>query len=210
MPRKLKTYITNLGFFELALAAPSMKAALEVWGMGHDAFRQGFAKETHDAKTVASAMAKPGIVLRRPVGTKGEFKENAELPKELWKSKPLKADPLKPKVVSKSRSKAKRGEENKADQAAILSFEKAKAQRDREREKAKAQQDVQYKKERVKIERALAKAQDAMDQALGRHEAKIAAIAREREKLDRREATEEVRWKAERVKLKDARERASK
>jgi len=24
MPRKLKTYITNLGFFELALAAPSM------------------------------------------------------------------------------------------------------------------------------------------------------------------------------------------
>jgi hypothetical protein len=49
-----------------------------------------------------------------------------------------------------------------------------------------------------------------MDQALGRHEAKIAAIAREREKLDRREATEEVRWKAERAKLKDARERASK
>jgi len=29
MARKLKTYITNLGFFELAIAAPSMKAALE-------------------------------------------------------------------------------------------------------------------------------------------------------------------------------------
>ena len=27
MARKLKTYVTNLGFFELALAAPSMKAA---------------------------------------------------------------------------------------------------------------------------------------------------------------------------------------
>jgi hypothetical protein len=31
MPHKLKTFITNIGFFELALAAPSIKAALEAW-----------------------------------------------------------------------------------------------------------------------------------------------------------------------------------
>ena len=29
MARKLKTYQTSLGFFDLAIAAPSMKAALE-------------------------------------------------------------------------------------------------------------------------------------------------------------------------------------
>ncbi|CCD90984.1 hypothetical protein BRAO375_1310007 [Bradyrhizobium sp. ORS 375] len=34
MPRKLKTYQTSLGFYDLAIAAPSMKAALEAWGAG--------------------------------------------------------------------------------------------------------------------------------------------------------------------------------
>ena len=29
MARKLKIYLTSLGFFDLAMAAPSMKAALE-------------------------------------------------------------------------------------------------------------------------------------------------------------------------------------
>jgi hypothetical protein len=32
MARKLKTYQTSLGFFDLAIAAPSMKAALEAGG----------------------------------------------------------------------------------------------------------------------------------------------------------------------------------
>jgi hypothetical protein len=31
MARKLKTYQTSLGFFDLAIAAPSMKAALQAW-----------------------------------------------------------------------------------------------------------------------------------------------------------------------------------
>jgi hypothetical protein len=33
MARKLKTYQTSLGFFDQAIAAPSMKAALEAWGL---------------------------------------------------------------------------------------------------------------------------------------------------------------------------------
>src|SRR4051794_23750923 len=32
MAKKLRTYETSLGFFDLAIAAPSMKAALEAWG----------------------------------------------------------------------------------------------------------------------------------------------------------------------------------
>jgi hypothetical protein len=46
MPRKLKTSQTSLGFFHLALAAPSMKAALEAWGSKANLFHQGFAEET--------------------------------------------------------------------------------------------------------------------------------------------------------------------
>ena len=41
MARKLKTYQTSLGFFDLVIAAPSMKAALEAWGADSNLFHQG-------------------------------------------------------------------------------------------------------------------------------------------------------------------------
>jgi hypothetical protein len=41
--RKLKTYQTSVGFFDLAIAAPSMKAAAEALGSHTDVFRRGFA-----------------------------------------------------------------------------------------------------------------------------------------------------------------------
>src|ERR1700759_4818319 len=83
MARKLKTYQTSLGFFDLAMAAPSMKAALEAWGADSNLFHQGAAKESHDADFIAATMAKPGVVLKRPVGSDGPFGEPAELPKNL-------------------------------------------------------------------------------------------------------------------------------
>jgi flagellar motility protein MotE (MotC chaperone) len=45
MARKLKVFQTSQGFFDLAIAAPSMKAALEAWGASSNFFHQGFAKE---------------------------------------------------------------------------------------------------------------------------------------------------------------------
>src|SRR5206468_8081116 len=83
MARKLKTYQTSLGFFDLAMAAPSMKAALEAWGADSNLFHQGAAKESNDPEVVAATMAKPGIVLKRPVGSSGPFREHAELPDKL-------------------------------------------------------------------------------------------------------------------------------
>jgi colicin import membrane protein len=80
MPRRLKTYQTSIGFFDLAIAAPSMKAAAQAWGSDTDVFKKGFAKETDDPKIVAATMAKPGVLLKRPVGSNGPFSENAELP----------------------------------------------------------------------------------------------------------------------------------
>src|ERR1700710_1080372 len=67
MARKLKTYQTSLGFFEQAIAAPSMKAALEAWGADSNLFHQGAAKESDDPDVIAATMAKPGVVLKRPV-----------------------------------------------------------------------------------------------------------------------------------------------
>src|SRR6185437_13780003 len=97
MARRLKTYQTSLGFFDLAVAAPSMKAAAEAWGSRTNLFQQGLAKETHDAAIVAATMAKPGVVLKRPVGSNGPFTEHAVLPKDLpvakVKERPAKARP---------------------------------------------------------------------------------------------------------------------
>jgi hypothetical protein len=53
-----------------------MKAAAEAWGVKPSEFKRGFAKETHDPAIVAATMAKPGVVLRRPVGSNGPFSES--------------------------------------------------------------------------------------------------------------------------------------
>ena len=92
MVRKLKTYQTSLGFFDQAIAAPSMKAALEAWGAESNLFHQGAAKESDDPNVIAAAMAKPGVVLKRPVGSNGPFGEHSDLPDSLGGSrKPIKA-----------------------------------------------------------------------------------------------------------------------
>ncbi|MBW8857388.1 MAG: cell envelope biogenesis protein TolA, partial [Bradyrhizobium sp.] len=70
MPRKLKTFVTESGFFELAVAAPSMKEALRDWGIGVNLFQQGLARQTEDPAIVAAAQSAPGKVLSRPIGSK--------------------------------------------------------------------------------------------------------------------------------------------
>jgi colicin import membrane protein len=81
MARKLKTYQVSLGFFDQAIAAPSMKAALEAWGSKSNLFHQGFAKEVDDPEVIAATMSKPGVILRRPVGSNGRFTEHADCPR---------------------------------------------------------------------------------------------------------------------------------
>ena len=79
MARKLKTFQTSLGFYDLAIAAPSMKAAL-TWGAGSNLFHQDAAKETDDPEVIGATMSKPGVVLKRPAGSNGRFAEHADLP----------------------------------------------------------------------------------------------------------------------------------
>src|SRR3954452_6785808 len=66
MARKLKTYQTSLGFFDEAIAAPSMKAALEAWGTKTNLFHQGVAKEVDDPDVIAATLRKRGVILKRP------------------------------------------------------------------------------------------------------------------------------------------------
>jgi len=88
MTRKLKTYQTSLGFYDLAIAAPSMKAALEAWGAGSNLFHQGVAKESSDPEVIAATISKPGVVLRRPVGSEAPFSEHPGLPTQLADAEP--------------------------------------------------------------------------------------------------------------------------
>lgn len=153
MPRKLKTYLTNLGFFELAVAVPSMKAALAAWGLTHNVFAQDLAKETRDAKIVAAAEAKPGTVLRRPIGSHGAFAEHAELPKVKAAKKPKVTKPKINKAAQAARDKLSRALADHQRKVEVLEKERDRLDARFERESAR------WRGERERLESALAKAE---------------------------------------------------
>jgi hypothetical protein len=201
MARKLKTYQTSVGFFDLAIAAPSMKAALEAWGSTTNLFHQGFAKETDDPAIVAATLAKPGVVLRRPVGSDGAFSERAGLPKELPvdKVKERAAEPRAPTGEAPARKV-----DDEAARKAARAFEQERQRRDRERRKEEAARE----KERQRREQAIAKAETALAEAKRDHETKVEAIERDRAALERRSQAEAARWQKQKEKLETALRRA--
>ena len=71
--RKYKVFRTHLGFYDIILAAPSRKAALEAWGVTQDLFKDGRAEEIDDAKLSKIALEKPFVPFRRLFGSKGKF-----------------------------------------------------------------------------------------------------------------------------------------
>ena len=201
MARKLKTYQTSLGFFDLAIAAPSMKAALQAWGSKTNLFHQGFAKETDDPAIVAATFAKPGVVLRRPVGSDGTFSEHAELPKELPIDK-VKERTAKPRATTREPPAQK--VDDKAAREAALAFERERKRRDSERRK----EETAREKERKRREQAIAKAETALEEAKRDHDTQVEEIKRERAALDRRSQAEDARWEKQKEKLETALRRA--
>jgi colicin import membrane protein len=85
MPR-IKVFTANLGFYETAVAARSQKTALAHWGVTRDLFREGSATEADDPKAVEAAMRKVGMVVRRPIGSKGPFEERADAERTLLRT----------------------------------------------------------------------------------------------------------------------------
>jgi len=76
--KRLKVFQAHMGFYDTVVAAPSQKAALQAWGAGAGEFAKGFAKVTTDPVAVENALAHPGRVLKRPFGSKGEYKIEAD------------------------------------------------------------------------------------------------------------------------------------
>jgi hypothetical protein len=114
MPRQLKVFQTHIGFYQLIVAAPSMKAAAQAWGANPAIFARGFAAVTHDPKAVQAALSKPGVVLKRPYGQGGDFKVEPDAP-----SAPrLTAKQKKAVAQSKEAQRRKEDEERKRKAAA--------------------------------------------------------------------------------------------
>ena len=203
MARKLKTYQTSLGFFDLAIAAPSMKAARGAGGEGSTVENQGAAKESDDPDVIAATMAKPGIVLRRPVGSDGSFGEHAHLPTNLGNTDSPK------KVARKSQDRQPKKSPSRpvdklAERKAALAFEKEQKRRERER----AEEEATRQKQRDRRQQAVDKAQAALDKAEREHTEKAEAINAEIEALEQRSRAEDARWNREKEQLGAALRRA--
>lgn len=203
MPRKLKTYQTSQGFFDLAVAAPSMKAALEAWGARSNLFHQGFAKEIGDPQVIAATMAKPGVVLQRPVGTTEPFQEHARLPSPDMLDLPRRTEAPAKRKPQKT-SNAQPVDDKSARKAARTD---QKEQRRREKEWQKQQ--AAAAKQRERQQKAIAAAEAALERAQKEHESIASEIAADRARIEQRAQAEERRWQDVKDRLQAALRRAS-
>ena len=178
MPRKLKTFQTSLGFYDLAIAVPSMKAALEAWGAGSNLFHQGIAKETDDPEVVAATMSKPGVVLKRPAGSNGRFAEESGLPTDLGTDES--DGHRRGRSRPKTRSPPKISE--KAARQATLEFDR----QERRREADRRRDEAERSRERERREKVIAKAQAALERAEREHDDRVAALEDERAAIEKR------------------------
>ncbi len=126
MPRALKVFKTHIGFHDLVVAAPSMKAAAEAWEAHPRLFSQGFAAVTNEPEAVRAALEQPGVVLRRPHGQPGPYKAQPDRP-------------AMPKVTNRQKQKIAKAE--KARERAERAERKAKATAER-RAKAAAEDEL--------------------------------------------------------------------
>ena len=188
MPRKLKVFETSQGFFDLAIAAPSMKAALEAWGASSNLFHQGAAKESEDEGVIAAAMAKPGIVLRttRRIGRqRSGSMRNCRPPRRSTHSR-ARENRNRKKALPRNRQSAN----EKSEREAAAKY----AKEERQREKQRAKEEAEAAKARKKRNAAIEKAQAALLRAEAEHEEKADALAKDLEAAQRRAEAEEERW----------------
>jgi colicin import membrane protein len=202
MPRKLKVYQTSQGFFDLAVAAPSMKAALEAWGTTRNLFHQGYAKESDDSEVIAATMAKPGVVLQRPVGSSKPFREHPELPtaSSLETHSPQFKEPRKEAKAPKARKI-----DEKEERRAAAAFEKEERRRKLQRQK----EEMAAAKVRARRKAAIEKAEAALEDARRQHDEKAGSIESDREVLERRAQDEEIRWQKLKSRLEAGLQKAS-
>lgn len=194
-----------MGFFEEAIAAISMKAALEAWGSHHNLFHKGFAQETHDPDIVNATMNYPGIVLKRPVGSKGPFKKHAALPKaDLMDTMYMKAAKPEKIILIKKHFVKEDSNARKKEHKAAEAYERAKQLREIQRQK----EDAAGKKLAEKRKAATAKAKRALEEVGSRHEQKISELHKQMATINKEIESEESLWETNRKRLEEAIEKA--
>jgi len=204
MVRKLQVYQTSQGFYDLLVAAPSMKAALEAWGAGSNLFQQGDARLSEDQRAISAALKKPGTVLRRPIGTDKAFAEQSGAPTvaslEARMPKAVASAPRsKPSIELKSKTGSMAIDAN-AERKTVLKYEKDQARQKREREAADKAEAIAVRRRQVAVDEA----QLAMTQAERQHSETIELIEQERASVERRADAENRRWEIARKRLNEA------
>jgi hypothetical protein len=179
-----------------------MKAALEAWGADSNLFHQGAAKQSEDPDTVAATMAKPGVMLKRPVGSNGPFKEHAELPTNLGDAtaRPYKA--ARKPAGRKPKKTFFRPADKAVERKAAVAYE-----REQKRDRERAKEEAARQKEREDRQQAVDKAQSALDKAEREHAERAGAIQAEADAIEKRAQAENARWKKETERLDAALQR---
>jgi len=141
MPRKLKVFRTNAGFYDAYIAAPSRLAALAAWGAKGDLFAREAAEEVTDPELMAEALARPGEVIQRPRGDFAAIEAKA-MPLTSRSARPTAHRKRKPGRAALERAEAAlaRFEEDAATQMADLQEREAALVRERVMLQAKHQQ----------------------------------------------------------------------
>ena len=195
MVLKLKTYVTSIGFFEQAVAAPSMKAALEAWGSGQNLFHQGFAKETSDPAIIKATMQQPGVVLKRPVGSEGIFKIHAELPKADLLNKPHEKIVPENKIKPAAKHSAKANKKDlERDRKAAEAYKREEKRKRQQRQKQEAiHKKLRKKREAILIKTKLA----ALKKSEKAHDRKIQVLKNQQAAINKKIDAEEMSWNNE-------------
>lgn len=147
-------------------------------------------------------MAKPGVVLRRPVGTDRPFSEHAELPTDLGGGGPTKA--ARKSKGPKAKKPSSRPVDKAAERKAALAFEKEEKRRQLEQ----AKEETARQKDRERRQQAIDKAQAALDKAAQEHVKRAAVIEAEVEALEKRSQAEKACWDKEKERLEATLRRA--
>ena len=174
---------------------------MEAWGAGSNLFHQGVAKESSDPEVIAATISKPGVVLRRPVGSEAPFSEHPGLPTHLADAEPRHREK---KTAARPKERVRPNTDESARKA-IIAFEREQRRREGQRRKEEAAR----QKQRERRDHAIAKAQCALDEAGRQHDERVAKIEAERDALERKSQAENARWAKQKDTLEKAVRRAS-
>jgi len=146
---------------------------------------------------IAAATARPGVVLKRPVGSNAAFKEQAGLPTGLADGG---SQGAARKPAAGKKKHPRQANDRAAERKGALALEKEQKRRAREAEK----QEAARQRERERRQNAVSKVQSALDAAHRKHDRNAASIEVEIEALEKKAQAEKARWEKERGRLEAA------